>query len=237
MNDVRKDRRKALGLIGAASSSLLLLGCSKAGEPAAGLQKEVKEEEISPAEDLMREHGVLNRVLLIYEETARRLDSRQKLPPGALAGAAGIIHRFIEDYHEKLEEDFLFPRFEKAGRLVDLVQMLRAQHRAGRELTAKIQGLASPEALRKPESSRKLTGALRRFVRMYRPHEAREDTVLFPALRTIVSRHEYDELGEQFEEKEEQLFGMKGFERIVEEVAELEKRLGIYELGQFTPTG
>ena len=26
-------------------------------------------EEISPAEDLMREHGVLNRILLIYEES------------------------------------------------------------------------------------------------------------------------------------------------------------------------
>ncbi|AHF17361.1 hypothetical protein NIASO_06125 [Niabella soli DSM 19437] len=30
---------------------------------------------------------------------------------------------------------------------------------------------------------------------MYRPHEAREDTVLFPAFRKIVSRHEYDSLG------------------------------------------
>src|SRR6186997_713716 len=36
-----------------------------------------------------------------------------------------------------------------------------------------------------------LAGALRSFVRMYRPHEAREDTVLFPALRRdpSVARH------------------------------------------------
>ena len=36
--------------------------------------KEEGEEEVSPAEDLMREHGVLKRVLLIYGEAIRRID-------------------------------------------------------------------------------------------------------------------------------------------------------------------
>jgi hypothetical protein len=36
---------------------------------------------------------------------------------------------------------------------------------------------------------------------MYRPHEAREDTVLFPALREIVSEQEFGALGEDFEKK------------------------------------
>jgi len=30
------------------------------------VKKKEKEEEVSPAEDLMREHGILKRVLLIY---------------------------------------------------------------------------------------------------------------------------------------------------------------------------
>jgi hypothetical protein len=55
-----------------------------------------------------------------------------------LAGAAKIVHTFIEDYHEKLEEDHLSPRFEKAGKLVDLVKVLREQHQAGRRLTDQI---------------------------------------------------------------------------------------------------
>jgi hemerythrin-like domain-containing protein len=70
---------------------------------------------------------------------------------------------------------------------------------------------------------------------MYEPHEAREDTVLFPAFRKIVSKHEYDSLGEQFERKENQIFGGDGFEKNVDQVARLEKRLGIYDLVQFTP--
>jgi hypothetical protein len=44
----------------------------------------------------------------------RRLETRGEVPLDALAAAAGIVRRVIEDYHEKLEEEHLFPRFEKA---------------------------------------------------------------------------------------------------------------------------
>ena len=213
----------------------LVVGCVRPGkereqEPAG------EEQEITPAEDLMREHGVLNRVLLVYEEGLRRLGSApQDLPPAVLVSAADIVRRFVEDYHEKLEEDHLFPRFEKAGRLVDLVGTLRAQHAAGRTLTDEIRRLSNEESPRSADQRGALDQALRRFIRMYRPHEAREDTVLFPALREIVSPHELGALGEDFERLEHQLFGEEGFERVVEDVAGLERQLGIYDLAQFTP--
>ncbi len=73
------------------------------------------------------------------------------------------------------------------------------------------------------------------FNAMYRPHEAREDTVLFPAFRKIVSRHEYDSLGEEFKNNEHNLFGEDGFETMVNKVSDIEKSLGIYDLAQFTP--
>ena len=43
------------------------------------------------------------------------------------------------------------------------------------------------------------------------------------------------ELGEQFEKKEDELFGEDGFFKVVDHVAQLEKKLGIYDLAQFTP--
>ena len=48
---------------------------------AASEKKNEEEEEVSPAEDLMREHGVLKRVLLIYGEAIRRIEGNQELPP------------------------------------------------------------------------------------------------------------------------------------------------------------
>lgn len=193
------------------------------------------DEGISPAEDLMREHGVLNRILLIYDEHLRLLSAKQPFDGSVLAGSADIIRRFVEEYHEKLEEEFLFARFRKAGKLVKLVDTLQEQHAAGRRLTAQIRELGGLGTFKYISDSDKLADALRSFLRMYRPHEAREDTVLFPAFRSLVSAHEYDALGEDFEKKEDELFGEDGFFKVVDKVAELEKRLGIHELSQFTP--
>ena len=228
-NDSTRRRFVGLALGGAAGCGLLVAS-------SAGAKPEPKEEEeVAPAEDLMREHGVLKRVLLVYGEAIRRIDARADLPPEPIADAARIIHDFIEEYHEKLEEDQLFPRFRKANRLVDLVDVLDQQHKAGRKVTAEISRFATAKALRDPDESRRLRSAMDAFIRMYAPHEAREDTVLFPAFREIVRGQEHDALGEQFEKKEHQLFGEDGFEKMVDRVASIEKALGIYDLSQFTP--
>jgi hemerythrin-like domain-containing protein len=199
-------------------------------------EKEKEDERISPAEDLMREHGVLNRILLIYDEHLRMLAEKKPFDGSILVSAADIVRHFVEEYHERLEEDFLFPRFRKAGKHVKLVDTLQAQHKAGRELTAKIRELGATATLKYISTdSEKLTDALRAFLRMYRPHEAREDTVLCPAFRSVVSPHEYDSLGDDFEKKEDELFGDEGFFKVVDQVTQLEKKLGICELAQFTP--
>jgi len=197
--------------------------------------KDKEEEEVSPAEDLMREHGVLKRVLLIYEEAIRRMMANQDLPVETVADSAKIILNFIEDYHEKLEENFLFPRFEKAGTLTDLVRTLRDQHAVGRRVTDLTLDLAKQNTIKNAGERTQLADSLRQFIRMYNPHEAREDTVLFPAFRKIVSTNEYASLGEDFEKKEHELFGEDGFEKMVDKVTNIEKTLGIYELAQFTP--
>jgi len=196
---------------------------------------EKAEEEISPGEDLMREHGVLNRILLIYDTCKWHLINGEEFPLGVLHNSATIISDFIEGYHEKLEENFLFPRFLQQNYLVELIQVLSIQHSAGRGLTGQIIQMTGSNTLSDPDESKKLIQLLDGFNTMYRPHEAREDTVLFPAIRKIIPEKEYLEMGEDFENKEHELFGEEGFESIVEKVADLEKQLGIYELSEFTP--
>ena len=197
--------------------------------------KEEGEGGVGPSEDLMREHGVLNRIMLIYDTCRIHLANGEQFPLVILKNSAQIIRNFIEDYHEKLEEDFLFPLFEKATQLTVLVQVLSVQHKAGRILTDRIIESGKMNSWPGPEESQKLIRLLNDFNSMYRPHEAREDTVLFPALRKIVSTNEYLALGEKFEDKEQALFGKDGFGTVVEKVAGIEQQLGIYELSKFTP--
>jgi hemerythrin-like domain-containing protein len=222
-----KTRRSMLWMVPAVGVALLA--------STASLAQEAKEQfEVTPAEDLMREHGLLKRILLIYDEAGRRISAKQDFSPDVLSGAAKIIQTFIEKYHEKLEEDHLFPRFRQKHVLVELVDTLQTQHAAGRRVTDQILALCAGR-LKAEADKEKLATALKQFVRMYAPHEAREDTVLFPALHTIISRHEYDALGEEFEKKEHQMFGKEGFEGMVPKVAQIEQEFGIYDLNQFTP--
>jgi hemerythrin-like domain-containing protein len=215
--------RRELLIAGVGATTLLACrhGAVKAGDKEAH-----EEEEITPAEDLMREHGVLRRILLVYGECARRLQANEAVLADALASAAAIVKKFIHDYHEQLEEQHLFPRFEAAKQHVELVTVLRAQHKAGAVLTERIRAGGA--------DTKVVIAAIRDFTRMYEPHAAREDTVLFPALIKVIGREQYKELGEQFEDQEHKLFA-RGFEGIVDEVAAIETSLGIADLAKFTP--
>ena len=221
-------------LIAAGSAAgLAIVGCGASGAaskgPAATTGSERSEAEVTPGEDLMQEHGLLERILLIYDEAARRIEQRKPFDLTVLTSSAGIVRRFVEDYHEKLEEQFVFPRLQTARREADLVAVLLRQHQRGREVTIDIVRRAGSGA------TAELAQALRSFARMYRPHAAREDTVLFPAFREVVGGEGYRELGERFEETEHELFGEHGFENTVAEVAQLEAALGIADLAEFTP--
>ena len=159
-----EERRKVLRTF-ASAAGLVLAGCVKEGATrgaSADLNHDEKDEpEVTPGEDLMQEHGVLERILLIYDECARRIEHGEPLDPGVLTGAAGIIRRFVEEYHEKQEEEFVFPRLEAAQREVALVAVLRRQHQRGREITDEVVRLSSAGT-----AAPQLAQALRAFERM-----------------------------------------------------------------------
>lgn len=223
-------RREFLLAMSTAAAGAALAGCgAEAASREPGRARGGGDEaEVTPGEDLMQEHGLLERILLVYGETASRLERRAAVDGTVVARAADLVRRFVEDYHEQLEERHLFTRLEAAGVEVELVATLRQQHRRGRELTGEIRRLAATPG---PE----LAEVLRRFERMYRPHAAREDTVLFPAFRRLVRGAEYRELGERFEAEEHARLGARGFTGAVGEVAELERALAIGDLAMFTP--
>ena len=193
-----------------------------------------KDEEVTPHEDLMREHGVLDRALLLYEAGIRKFSSNEDFDPGLITQSAEIIRDFINEYHERSEENYVFPRFKRAGKMVDLVDTLLRQHEAGRSVTQTILRLA-PSSRANADDRKQLIMSMQSFITMYRPHAAREDTELFPKLKDLVSSNEYNSLAEEFEKKEHEQFGDDGFGKMVARAAQLEQQMGIHDLNQFTP--
>ncbi len=242
-NDLKKigdtSRRGFILKGGLLATSTALVGLSGMGLSCNNQKKSEKQEEgeemVSPNEDLMREHGLLNRMLLIYDAAIARIGNNEEFNPGYINQTATIVQNFVEDYHEKLEEDYVFPRLEKANRLADLTAILRKQHNSGRKLTGQLLAITNNGHSLTDDDTLKLIASLKAFNTMYRPHEAREDTILFPAFKELLSQNEYYSLGEKFEEKEHEKFGEDGFNMMVDRVAEIEKQIGIYNLDQFTP--
>jgi hemerythrin-like domain-containing protein len=174
--------------------------------------KDESEEDVGATEDLMREHGVIRRVLVVYRETATRLRAKAgSVPVDALQKAAKLIRTFGEDYHEKqLEEAHIFPALKNAGGAAAAhIDTLIAQHPMGA-------AIAEP-----------LARTLESFARMYEEHAALEDTVVFPAWKKALSPKQLDEMGDLFEDIEHKTFGKDGFDDAVEQIAAIEKSLGI----------
>ncbi len=231
-------RRDLFGISMSTAGVIALSACSHSQPKPSPGQRGASEEEVpvTPPEDLMREHGVLKRVLLIYREGIRRLQAGEQSPAQALNAGAGIIRSFIEDYHEQLEEQYVFPKLEQAAKLTDITTVLRTQHQRGRVLTDRVLAATTGAATPDQPARDALVQDMSAFIRMYEPHEAREDTVVFPALRDVVPAQEFRDMAETFEDEEHRRFGQAGFQGVVDKVADIEKSLGIYDLSQFTVT-
>lgn len=222
------DRRQILGTLGAA----LLLPAVRTGRAA-----EQEEEEVEASEDLMREHGVLRRALLVYAEAATRLARGQAgdIPTSALRDTAALFRTFGEEYHERsLEEKHVFPVLLKVGGTnATVANILKQQHDRGREITDYVSAAATRGRLADADVKR-LGEVLTSFVRMYEHHAAIEDTVIFPAWKAAISKTQYQELSEQFEELEHRMFGDDGFHDAVARIAKSEQAFGLADLSKLT---
>jgi hemerythrin-like domain-containing protein len=190
--------------------------------------KEEKGEDVGATEDLMREHGVIRRVLVAYRETAGRLRTKPAaVPADALQQAAKLIRNFGEDYHEKqLEEAHIFPALLKeGGALGGTITTLIAQHQRGREITDYV--LSVTQKAVAAGTAEPLARTLEAFARMYEAHAAIEDTLVFPAWKKAIGPKQLDEMGERFEEIEHKTFGKDGFDDAVAQIGAIEKALGI----------
>jgi hemerythrin-like domain-containing protein len=197
---------------------------------------ESKEPEVTATEDLMREHGVLRRALLVYTESTPKIRSNAASLDATALYRTGILFRdFGENYHEKmLEEEHIFPVVRKGGgEPAKLTDILLAQHARGREITSYLLAVTKSGRIA-TANAEPLARSLDAFVLMYRNHAAREDTIVFPAWKTHFTNKQLDELSDQFEDIEHKMFGKDGFDDAVAKIGAIETTLGLADLSQFT---
>lgn len=218
------DRRRFLSCIPAATVALVS-GINLADATAAVEHSP----SVGAIETLMRGHGLLLRAMIIYEIGSERIAKHQEIDPSAIVKTSTVIHNYLHDFHENMEERFVFKPMEKANIEFSSIQELKIQHGTGYELINRITKLAQIGKL-----SSELTGYLDAFSRMYKYHTAWEDTVVFPAFDAMERRSELSELAATFESEEKRILGNIGFETFVGDIAAVEKQLGIYDPSNWT---
>jgi hemerythrin-like domain-containing protein len=236
MAEIAEPRRRLLTTAGIVGAALFSTTSGFGAAAAEKGKKQGEEKEVGAVEDLMREHGVLRRALLVYVESVPKLRANPgSLPTAAIAQTAKLFRTFGEDYHERmLEEAYIFPAVKKAGgAAAAYVDVLKAQHDRGREITDYILAVTGRGTIGTSDAE-PLTRAFESFVLMYQNHTAREDTIVFPAWKDALSERQLGEMGERFEDIEHRQFGKDGYEDAVKQISQIEQVLGLADLAQFT---
>jgi hemerythrin-like domain-containing protein len=203
---------------------------------AARARDEVKknaDDVLTPAEILARNNAVLARIMLIYENGMRRANDGEDIDPLVFGQSAEVARDFFHNYHEKAEQELVYPAFRKAGRMVDLVSILITQQGIGRTLTDSILAAAPKSHAREQRDA--MDKDIKSFIKMYRPHLAREETDILPTLHLLVTPEEYGRMAAELLKREREAFSQDGFEAAVKKVAEIETKIGMDDLSQFTP--
>jgi len=196
-----------------------------------------KEPEVTATEDLMREHGVIRRALLVYAEVVPKLrQNPASVDAALLQQAAKLFRTFGEDYHERmLEEQHIFPLIRKQSKAMSVyADILIEQHNRGREVTEYVLAVTNGPRISVAHAE-PLAKVFETFVLMYPNHAAREDTIIFPAWKKNFTDKQLDEVGDQFEDIEHKMFGKDGFEDAEKRISSIEAALGFADLSQFTP--
>jgi hemerythrin-like domain-containing protein len=220
-------------LVGSAAAAGLAVASSAAArDDVTATRKKAADALLTPAEILSRNDAVLQRVMLIYETAMRRAGEGEDIDPVVFSQPAEVARDFFHDFHEKAEQELIYPAFRTAGRMVKLVDVLIAQKAVGGKLTDRI--IEAAPKLHAKEQREAMGRDIKAFITMYRPHLAREETDVFPTLNDIVTPDRYGQLASALLKRERDTFGGDGFEAAAKRVAQIENKIGTYDLSVFT---
>ncbi|MEF8787975.1 MAG: hemerythrin domain-containing protein [Planctomycetota bacterium] len=227
MRDVRRRFLKMAGAAGLSGLSAAVGGSARAGSSG-----EEKEKWRPASEELMLEHGVVHRMLLVFDEMADWIEAGDQLP-SAVNDSAAIVDEFIENYHEELEEQLIFPALEGAGEHTSMVEQLRRQHEIGRELAGQGYYLLGQGQISDAGTRGRLVSTFRDYARMYRAHAAWEDTVAFAGLREVMGKETFREVSRNIDSIRAEKLGEDGIQNALGRLRSIEQALGIGNLASY----
>lgn len=163
-----------------------------------------------PFEELDDEHRVIEKVLGALESAAER-----EMPAAFYAKALEFIASFSDAVHHAKEEERLFTYLETRGMPRDYgpINVMLLEHDSGRRHAGAMRGYLADGAM--DELRRESTA----FTALMREHIEKEDDVLFPMGKAMLTPEEIAEIGESFLSIPVPAPGYEAWVRVAEELA------------------
>ncbi|MEW6274970.1 MAG: PAS domain-containing protein [Bacillota bacterium] len=172
---------------------------------------------------LDHEHRLIEKMLEILQKEAEKLKNKQGNPE-TVTRALDFFTEFADGCHHQKEEKALFPLLQERGipKEGGPIGVMLAEHEEGRKLVARMKEAADQKDW--PQLAEAAAG----YSELLKGHIWKEDDVLYPAGKKVLSAGDAGSLVERFEEIEKEL-GPGVHEKYARLVHELERKSGAIE--------
>lgn len=162
--------------------------------------------------DLMNEHSLLERIILALEYIKEHNYNNSY---NKIIKLIKIVKEFIEDFHEKMEEEFIFPVFNNT-KYESMTKKLTDEHIKSRLMTSEI-------IKKSQEKDNSVWENINQFIKLYRMHANLENLLLFRKFRKIYDYKKYIEISEILDKKEDEKFGKGALDKFYKEIIIIER--------------
>lgn len=177
-----------------------------------------------PLKILEDEHRVIEKAIGVLKHMVKTVETGVNPPVDDLRNLVDFLRTFADKCHHGKEEDVLFPVLEERGvsRSGGPIGVMLQEHEQGRSLVKGM--LQAVEAIEKGDehgytffSEKALS-----YAELLEGHISKEDNVLYPIGRNVLSDGDMERLLDDFEKVEEEKVGPgvhEKYHRIVEELS------------------
>jgi hemerythrin-like domain-containing protein len=177
---------------------------------------------MEPLEELREEHGAVMKALSILQGLTPKLDAQSPRAEEDLRRLLEFLTVFVDQCHHAKEEAFLFPAMEKAHtRNKPLIDELIFEHEKGRMMVVTLGAALERAARGEVRDAQPLVETIQEYVPLFRTHIRKENGILFPEARELLSERDRQVMAREFEELEEKRIGKgrhEAFHRMIQEL-------------------
>ena len=177
---------------------------------------------MNPLENLREEHGAIMKVFAILQGVAREMETHNPKAVDHLKRILEFLTVFIDQCHHAKEEEFLFPAMQKARTEHSrLIEELLSEHEKGRSMTAALEAALNGFEGGDEQAAAPLIETIHGYVLVFRTHLRKENGILFPEGRRLLSEHDLQAMAGRFEKLEEERIGKgrhEAFHRMIEQL-------------------